>query len=103
MTGASPWNFEGGAFHLILPNHSSRPPTPVIPTGASRRFFFSFAPAKLSARAAEESLFDRSRKPRCFFCVPHLSCRPAIPFDTISTAGLQFYSCQPIYIVSLKY
>jgi len=30
----------------------------VIPTGASRRFFFSFAPAKESAREVEESLFD---------------------------------------------
>jgi hypothetical protein len=30
----------------------------VIPTGVSRRFFFSFAPAKESAREVEESLFD---------------------------------------------
>jgi hypothetical protein len=33
----------------------------VIPTGASRRIFFSFAPAKESACAAEESFFDLSR------------------------------------------
>ncbi len=32
----------------------------VIPTEVSRRFFFSFAPAKESAYAAEESLFDVS-------------------------------------------
>ena len=30
----------------------------VIPTEVSRRFFFSFAPAKESAYAVEESLFD---------------------------------------------
>jgi hypothetical protein len=29
-----------------------------IPTGVSRCFFFSFAPAKESAREVEESLFD---------------------------------------------
>jgi hypothetical protein len=32
----------------------------VIPTEVSRRFFFSFAPAKESAYAVEESLFDVS-------------------------------------------
>jgi hypothetical protein len=36
---------------------------PVIPTEASRRFFFNFAPVKLSACEVEESLFDSSRKP----------------------------------------
>jgi hypothetical protein len=36
------------------------------PTGASRRLFFNFAPAKLSARTVEESLFDVSRKPLAF-------------------------------------
>jgi hypothetical protein len=41
-----------------------------IPTEVSRRFFFNFAPAKLSACAAEESLFDLSRKPRCFSVDP---------------------------------
>jgi hypothetical protein len=36
------------------------------PSGASRRFFPDFAPAKLSACAVEKSLFDLSRKPRWF-------------------------------------
>jgi len=34
----------------------------VIPTEVSRRFFFSFAPAKESVYAAEESLFDVSAR-----------------------------------------
>ena len=37
------------------------PRAPVIPTGASRRFFLSFARANESARAVQESLFDGSR------------------------------------------
>jgi hypothetical protein len=36
---------------------STAHPSIVIPTEVSRRFFFSFAPAKESAYAAEESLF----------------------------------------------
>src|ERR1700675_160902 len=36
---------------------------PVIPTGAGRRIFFSFAPANESACAAEESLFDAAVAP----------------------------------------
>jgi hypothetical protein len=45
---------------------SASVPRRVIPTGAGRRFFPNFAPAKLSVCAAEESLFDLSRKPRRF-------------------------------------
>jgi hypothetical protein len=42
----------------------------VIPTEVSRRFFLSFAPAKESAYAAEESLFDVSAwvPHPCGFC-----------------------------------
>jgi hypothetical protein len=36
------------------------------PTEAARGSFFSFAPAKESRGAAEESLFDLSRKPSGF-------------------------------------
>jgi hypothetical protein len=38
--------------------HQATHPKTVIPTGATRRFFFSFAPAKLPGRAVEEPLFD---------------------------------------------
>src|ERR1700688_2861720 len=48
---ATPWQCGVTA----LPRHST-----VIPTEVSRRFFFSFAPAKESAYAVEESLFDLS-------------------------------------------
>ncbi len=47
--------------HRFPSDLATRPtahPTTVIPTVVSRRFFFSFAPAKLSAREVEESLFD---------------------------------------------
>src|ERR1700724_1254829 len=45
----------------------------VIPTGASRRFFFSFAPAKEAAREVEESLFDLRVNPSPSF--PNRSAR----------------------------
>jgi hypothetical protein len=41
-----------------------------IPTEAARRIFFSFAPARESRCAAEELLFDVSRKPSAFLFVP---------------------------------
>jgi hypothetical protein len=62
-------NYEGcGTRHFLklILIESPRKEKPVIPTGAVRRFFPSFAPAKESHRAVEESLFDLSRKPATF-------------------------------------
>jgi hypothetical protein len=54
-------------FHLRgsfeLGKNPGQKPSRVIPIEASRRLFFSFAPANESAGEVEESLFDRSRKP----------------------------------------
>src|SRR5262249_28357056 len=43
---------------------------PVIPTEASRRPLFAFAPANASARAAEESLFDLNNERHWANCSP---------------------------------
>jgi hypothetical protein len=42
---------------MMIPTFHPKVKT-AIPTGVSRHFFFSFAPAKESAREVEESLFD---------------------------------------------
>jgi hypothetical protein len=46
---------------LLHPATHSKTSAAVIPTGAGRRIFFSFAPANESACEVEESLFDLSR------------------------------------------
>jgi hypothetical protein len=51
------------AVHPELGKNPIQQPKPVMPTEASRRLFFSFAPANESAGAVEESLFDLSSKP----------------------------------------
>src|SRR6202171_5687531 len=50
------------ATYARLQRTAIKQPT-VLLTEACRRLFFFFAPAKKSARAAEGSLFDLSRKP----------------------------------------
>jgi len=48
------------------------PGNPVIPTGAGRRIFFSFAPANESVRGVEESLLDLAGAPSNQFLIAYI-------------------------------